>query len=191
MSPSSRRAWIEITFLAGQYAAAEPSPSSRRAWIEIFAIEILSHSQGVALLAEGVDRNTPIIYRFGNLRVALLAEGVDRNGLTLPFGCVDASGVALLAEGVDRNFATLSSSPPSWRVALLAEGVDRNSLEEERRRIDGVALLAEGVDRNYSPAVQEALNEVSPSSRRAWIEIPMASARFSSAARRPPRGGRG
>ena len=38
--------------------------------------------------------------------VALLAEGVDRN--TTPSGkSVDAKKVALLAEGVDRNFLTI------------------------------------------------------------------------------------
>ena len=35
--------------------------------------------------------------------VALLAEGVDRNTLT-GAGAVEAGTVALLAEGVDRNF---------------------------------------------------------------------------------------
>ena len=55
------------------------SPSSRRAWIEIdvsrnvFAISI------VALLAEGVDRNKTCLEIERNLIVALLAEGVDRN----------------------------------------------------------------------------------------------------------------
>ena len=35
--------------------------------------------RGVALLAEGVDRNKEINALFNNIRVALLAEGVDRN----------------------------------------------------------------------------------------------------------------
>ena len=57
----------------------------------------------VALLAEGVDRNTRVSSAVSAaLRVALLAEGVDRN-----VGDVDTGGnvatVALLAEGVDRN----------------------------------------------------------------------------------------
>ena len=56
----------------------------------------------VALLAEGVDRNTE--NRFRQLcpdRVALLAEGVDRNnGRKLRD---ELQLVALLAEGVDRN----------------------------------------------------------------------------------------
>ena len=34
-----------------------------------------------------------------------------------------------------------------------------------------VALLAEGVDRNVSPERQKGGNAMSPSSRRAWIEI--------------------
>ena len=56
--------------------------------------------------------------------VALLAEGVDRN--TVP-GCNMESGqtVALLAEGVDRNPKDPGESITTI-VALLAEGVDRN-----------------------------------------------------------------
>ena len=56
------------------------SPSSRRAWIEIslplFSLLVFP----VALLAEGVDRNgSYTIVRPVVLAVALLAEGVDRN----------------------------------------------------------------------------------------------------------------
>ena len=55
------------------------SPSSRRAWIEIRRRAYQRGSSPVALLAEGVDRN-----HFGKscrdlVMVALLAEGVDRN----------------------------------------------------------------------------------------------------------------
>ena len=56
--------------------------------------------------------------------VALLAEGVDRNFETLRGeGLGDI--VALLAEGVDRNLCALDQLADQ-RVALLAEGVDRN-----------------------------------------------------------------
>ena len=34
-SPSSRRAWIEISFMYHVDTAKETSPSSRRAWIEM------------------------------------------------------------------------------------------------------------------------------------------------------------
>ena len=56
LSPSSRRAWIEITQPAfGNLRLS--SPSSRRAWIEI-ALRVVGDRCGrVALLAEGVDRN--------------------------------------------------------------------------------------------------------------------------------------
>ena len=36
------------------------SPSSRRAWIEIFCGSITQSGALVALLAEGVDRNSPL-----------------------------------------------------------------------------------------------------------------------------------
>ena len=125
----------------------------------------------VALLAEGVDRNSIACDRqSGGQKVALLAEGVDRN-ICYINGVDYLAGVALLAEGVDRNSNPSSSttmqrpspssrrawieitrtSPVPWSqvVALLAEGVDRNRYDpakyEARVR---VALLAEGVDRN-------------------------------------------
>ena len=80
--------------------------------------------------------------------------------------------VALLAEGVDRNSTPLSTNWTSF-VALLAEGVDRNI----RRlptiiRLSNVALLAEGVDRNILTQPFNINIFGSPSSRRAWIEIP-------------------
>ena len=55
-SPSSRRAWIEIT-KPQQQNQPKPSPSSRRAWIEMSWSQGSSDSASVALLAEGVDRN--------------------------------------------------------------------------------------------------------------------------------------
>ena len=80
--------------------------------------------RGVALLAEGVDRNSYEVDTKTGPLVALLAEGVDRN-LSVSGITPHDYGVALLAEGVDRNMA---ASTHSFRapVALLAEGVDRN-----------------------------------------------------------------
>ena len=56
MSPSSRRAWIEISVCL-LLLLTLLSPSSRRAWIEIPAAHSGSRADRVALLAEGVDRN--------------------------------------------------------------------------------------------------------------------------------------
>ena len=56
MSPSSRRAWIEMPTLRGRRPATT-SPSSRRAWIEISNPGSGAAWYYVALLAEGVDRN--------------------------------------------------------------------------------------------------------------------------------------
>ena len=58
MSPSSRRAWIEISRSIGIISDAQLSPSSRRAWIEICDSSTPRMFPIVALLAEGVDRNT-------------------------------------------------------------------------------------------------------------------------------------
>ena len=106
------------------------SPSSRRAWIEIFRCGIFRRRTGVALLAEGVDRNqkpldkieiTQATGKTYTVKVALLAEGVDRNSLAASCSHI-ASSVALLAEGVDRNFLApcplpmMDRSPSSRRA---------------------------------------------------------------------------
>ena len=57
VSPSSRRAWIEIDTVFISTPARIRSPSSRRAWIEIQAGLARKLGVTVALLAEGVDRN--------------------------------------------------------------------------------------------------------------------------------------
>ncbi len=56
LSPSSRRAWIEM-LLRAEEPAVNQSPSSRRAWIEIAPVGKPTKGFQVALLAEGVDRN--------------------------------------------------------------------------------------------------------------------------------------
>ena len=56
VSPSSRRAWIEILRIH-YFVSGKPSPSSRRAWIEIGGSPDRADLRRVALLAEGVDRN--------------------------------------------------------------------------------------------------------------------------------------
>ena len=57
-------------------------------------------------------------------------------------------------------------------VALLAEGVDRNVDAANVAFANAhVALLAEGVDRNSTCSVRTSMRSLSPSSRRAWIEI--------------------
>ena len=96
------------------------SPSSRRAWIEISGFWLSLRELRVALLAEGVDRNLPSLVLRPVSLVALLAEGVDRN--TLQMALVSSAIVALLAEGVDRNSAasrasmSASRSPSSRRA---------------------------------------------------------------------------
>ena len=101
MSPSTRRAWIEIQ-LYGALGDDQSSPSTRRAWIEIGTRSARSRSLRVALHPEGVDRNffgydianldrgspstrrawieiMPLYHAAGRRAVALHPEGVDRN----------------------------------------------------------------------------------------------------------------
>ena len=60
-----------------------------------------------------------------------------------------------------------------------------------KNRSEKVALLAEGVDRNQHRKLVDLHGLLSPSSRRAWIEISPTGGTTPAARRRPPRGGRG
>ena len=100
----------------------------------------------VALLAEGVDRNSLMAVICSSARVALLAEGVDRNFLAQcllePVDSSPSSRRAWIEIKLFVNILPLYGSPSSRRawieiflmminddqrvVALLAEGVDRN-----------------------------------------------------------------
>ena len=166
------------------------SPSSRRAWVEILPDRKRpADRHQVALLAEGVGRNSSWMMPCSRSDVALLAEGVGRNNwLNIGKQLVT---VALLAEGVGRNQATerraaLKMRSPSSRRAWveifrMRSGVGITGMSPSSRRawveirsgspslrIPYVALLAEGVGRNVVPLLE-----------------------FRAASRRPPRGGRG
>ena len=85
--------------------------------------------------------------------------------------------VALHPEGVDRNPAQTAAAP-AFRVALHPEGVDRNNLIKVFISIFAeVALHPEGVDRNILICILRPLYMLSPSTRRAWIEIISVSAK--------------
>ena len=56
LSPSTRRAWIEISS-AVDAIYIKKSPSTRRAWIEMGSGQTTKCGGGVALHSEGVDRN--------------------------------------------------------------------------------------------------------------------------------------
>ena len=85
--------------------------------------------------------------------------------------------VALLAEGVGRNQADYPQFFTAEGVALLAEGVGRNlGSFLVPAFLPCVALLAEGVGRNGGDTMTETEILLSPSSRRAWVEIARAGA---------------
>ena len=166
LSPSSRRAWIEITlpgrrprslfvallaegvdrnmFWRSQATKRQKSPSSRRAWIEIFLLTFIAERYIVALLAEGVDRNK--VSFGGNIAVP-----------TSP------SSRRAWIEILDRDCRKRPGLSPSSRRAWI-----EIRLPQSRSSRAEVALLAEGVDRNRFTQ-----------SKTSWQ------------GRRPPRGGRG
>ena len=101
------------------------SPSTRRAWIEIrFCSATRLNCESVALHPEGVDRNIQTTKTAISRSVALHPEGVDRN---LCKGSLElCNAVALHPEGVDRNNNVKSFTDKLNQVALHPEGVDRN-----------------------------------------------------------------
>ena len=105
-------------------------------------------SDKVALLAEGVDRNT-----FDQLHTQVIRLSPSSRRAWIEMRCLRCfdcrTSVALLAEGVDRNFLNVKIGFIIYVVALLAEGVDRNwNARSAAASALLVALLAEGVDRN-------------------------------------------
>ena len=102
LSPSSRRAWIEIPALSRRTPRARLSPSSRRAWIEIFWRSCIRRKVEVALLAEGVDRNLSELQRIPRIVKSPSSRRAWIEILTVTSPKTNTS-VALLAEGVDRN----------------------------------------------------------------------------------------
>ena len=132
VSPSSRRAWIEICSTT-RHPLPSWSPSSRRAWIEICSSSLRCRcSRSPSSRRAWIEIGHVLAVVNGDWLVALLAEGVDRN--TVAFTSPAKFSVALLAEGVDRNRMLMTVSPPVGRVALLAEGVDRNELVARLKR---------------------------------------------------------
>ena len=78
--------------------------------------------------------------------------------------------VALRKESVDRNASPFSIF---WicRVALRKESVDRNVQQVLKMMKNTVALRKESVDRNLVSCIDRAIDIMSLSARRAWIEI--------------------
>ena len=78
------------------------SPSSRRAWIEIQRNPSLTLRRAVALLAEGVDRNSK---RSNKAAQGDKSPSSRRAWIEIMVGdrVAKLQAVALLAEGVDRN----------------------------------------------------------------------------------------
>ena len=82
--------------------AARMSPSSRRAWIEITFVDFSCFGVLVALLAEGVDRNKIALTDEHNI---MRSPSSRRAWIEIPQKAGEhvTIPVALLAEGVDRN----------------------------------------------------------------------------------------
>ena len=149
VSPSTRRAWIEMTFLLTRNAYSSRSPSTRRAWIEILAyqwgvwctawspstrrawIEIVRPDSPQPLSRSPSTRRAWIEILL--LRYSVLAgwsPSTRRAWIEIFFDLAQLIGelVALHTEGVDRNAYTFRLLSLSG-VALHTEGVDRNLMK--------------------------------------------------------------
>ena len=166
------------------------SPSSRRAWIEILNRRLRFRPQRVALLAEGVDRNKLCTVKgqdelwSPSSRRAWIEIRSDkcRRKIYLPSPSSRRAWIEICLS----VYKSAQFRSPSSRRAWIEMGMTRKVLMP---RI--VALLAEGVDRNIAIIVLIVLSAMSPSSRRAWIEITTTLHRRCRVRSRPPRGGRG
>ena len=123
------------------------SPSSRRAWIEITIREVLTPRLTVALLAEGVDRNlggdgrvrqrnrSPssrrawIEIKLKNLHKKMAGVSPSSRRAWIEIRCIFGEDTETASPSSRRAWIEISVSVPvrySSFVALLAEGVDRN-----------------------------------------------------------------
>ena len=100
-----------------------------------------------------------VVGLFGKLLlVALLAEGVDRNSM---MACVSRYfSASPSSRRAWIEIVVLEHSEECVVVALLAEGVDRNIQQTFEATPLSVALLAEGVDRNRALSKQTAWSRV-------------------------------
>ena len=84
--------------------------------------------------------------------VALLAEGVDRNLLEPPGGSGGSPSPSSRRAWIE--ICSTMSRIPVESVALLAEGVDRNDTDSANDTFAAGRPLAEGVDRNTSSVLR-------------------------------------
>ena len=166
LSPSPRRAWIEIGKIA-RLRLGKGSPSPRRAWIEMTIARYSGRSRdAVALPTEGVDRNRHVQpiqmdHTSPSPRRAWIEMPISRS--RRPTGWTSPSPRRAWIEMMSWRIAHTSC-----RVALPTEGVDRNMRVYCSVTPAGVALPTEGVDRNLMAGDVSILD-----------------------GRRPPHGGRG
>ena len=131
-SPSTRRAWIEIQLLSEKASRRQLSPSTRRAWIEIPPWLCAARIRAVvALHPEGVDRNLSL---FGFISRFIRSPSTRRAWIEIK--AVFQVLNSLLSPSTRRawiEIPILRTCIASARVALHPEGVDRNPLPSPPR----------------------------------------------------------
>ena len=168
----------------------EQSPSTRRAWIEITCGSQWRPAYAVALHPEGVDRNPKGFSLLDMWRPSpstrrawieiLLSRHSHRNSAS------PSTRRAWIEIGRSRCLGLGKLRSPSTRRAWIEIFCFTSCA-----RLVWVALHPEGVDRNGRLRRICSLIGMSPSTRRAWIEIKIPQIRFCIHGSRPPPGGRG
>ena len=179
--------------------------------VQIAAVFSDVFGQALPNLCRSFYNETKAEMFFSVFAVALLAEGVDRNSQLRycghVFGLSPSSRRAWIEMLIEIKFERISSQSPSSRRAWIEISVQR--LQHSRRRSPSsrrawieIVFLPGFIEPDMSPSSRRAWIEIvdelaarlgkkSPSSRRAWIEIGRSGSRHSCGAGRPPRGGRG
>ena len=175
----------------GQHRTCRPwSPSSRRAWVEMPVRKRAGCLPAVALLTEGVGRNSLTGVRWDES-----VRSPSSRRAWVEIATLQVARAPSWSPSSRRAWVEIahSSSVGNLRsVALLTEGVGRNALSHHRPCAAlHVALLTEGVGRNTNKITLSGDNVWSPSSRRAWVEIPHSPPGRPKRRCRPPHGGRG
>ena len=164
------------------------SPSSRRAWIEIACNGSHQNDANVALLAEGVDRNirkedygtAPKSPSSRRAWIEMLIE-IKFERISSQSPSSRRAWIEISVQRLQHSRRRSPSSRRAWIEIVFLPGFIEPDMSPSSRRawIEIVDELA------------ARLGKKSPSSRRAWIEIGRSGSRHSCGAGRPPRGGRG
>ena len=165
-SPSARRAWVEIRHRRTMKREEKLSPSARRAWVEITPSSARSR-----------------IAASPSARRAWVEMELGKRGRSYAEASPSARRAWVEISLRSRRALQRFRRPPQGGRGLKSENRCAPATANGRPPQGGRGLKSAVLQRDYE-------DEVSPSARRAWVEIPSLTL-HPLAYRRPPQGGRG